>query len=122
MTTEIKPKVELRRPSTMGQAVEKPKDTQGTLKRLLSYFVQTKGLFLGLMGTVLLVTITSLASPALQGQVIDALKERTWGQFRLLLGWLLVSFLLNVTFTLIQGLLAARLSQEHRRLYALWPL
>ena len=111
MTTETKPKVELRRPSTMGQAVEKPKDTQGTLKRLLSYFVQTKGLFLGLMGTVLLVTITSLASPALQGQVIDALKERTWGQFRLLLGWLLVSFLLNVTFTLIQGLLAARLSQ-----------
>ncbi len=64
------------------------------------------------MGTVLLVTITSLASPALQGQVIDALKERTWGQFRLLLGWLLVSFLLNVTFTLIQGLLAARLSQS----------
>ena len=112
MTTETKPKVELRRPSTMGQAVEKPKDTQGTLKRLLSYFVQTKGLFLGLMGTVLLVTITSLASPALQGQVIDALKERTWGQFRLLLGWLLVSFLLNVTFTLIQGLLAARLSQS----------
>ena len=82
------------------------------MKRLLSYFVQTKGLFLGLMGTVLLVTITSLASPALQGQVIDALKERTWGQFRLLLGWLLVSFLLNVTFTLIQGLLAARLSQS----------
>lgn len=112
MTTETKPKMELRRPSTMGQAVEKPKDTQGTLKRLLSYFVQTKGLFLGLMGTVLLVTITSLASPALQGQVIDALKERTWGQFRLLLGWLLVSFLLNVTFTLIQGLLAARLSQS----------
>lgn len=112
MTTETKPKVELRRPSTMGQAVEKPKDTQGTLKRLLSYFVQTKGLFLGLMGTVLLVTITSLASPALQGQVIDALKERTWGQFRLLLGWLLVSFLLNVTFTLLQGLLAARLSQS----------
>ena len=72
MTTETKPKVELRRPSTMGQAVEKPEDTQGTLKRLLSYFVQTKGLFLGLMGTVLLVTITSLASPALQGQVIDA--------------------------------------------------
>lgn len=31
MTTETKPKVELRRPSTMGQAVEKPKDTQGTL-------------------------------------------------------------------------------------------
>ena len=64
------------------------------------------------MGTVLLVTITSLASPALQGQVIDALKERTWGQFRLLLGWLLVSFLLNETFTYNQGLLAARLSQS----------
>lgn len=110
--TETKPKVELRRPSTMGQAVEKPKDTQGTLKRLLGYFVRSKGLFLGMMGTVLLVTVTSLVSPSLQGQVIDALKEHAWGQFPFLLGWLLISFLLNVIFTLVQGLLAARLSQS----------
>lgn len=110
--TDQKPKVELRRKSTMGQAVEKPRDTRGTLKRLLDYFVRSKALLLGLMGAVLLVTLTSLASPALQGQVIDAMKEGRWGQFRLLLVWLLVSFLLNVVFTLVQGVLAARLSQR----------
>ena len=56
--TDQKPKVELRRKSTMGQAVEKPRDTRGTMKRLLDYFVRSKALLLGLMGAVLLVTLT----------------------------------------------------------------
>ncbi|MGI5952925.1 ABC transporter ATP-binding protein [Dysosmobacter sp.] len=109
--TEQKPKVELRRPSTMGQAVEKPRDTRRTIARLTEYFVQSKGLFLSLMSAVVLVTVTALTSPALQGQVIDTLKDGQWEQFRLLLLWLLLSFALNVAVTLVQGVLAARLSQ-----------
>lgn len=107
-----KPKVNLRRPSTMGQAVEKPKDSKGTVKKLLNYFVQSKKLFLGLMAMVVLVTVTSLASPALQGLAIDAMKDGRWKWFCILLLWLLLSFLLNVLFTLAQGILAARLSQS----------
>ena len=75
MTGENRPKVELRRKSTMGQAVEKPKDVRGTLGKLLRYFIQCKGLFLLLMISVLLVTFATLLAPALQGQVIDAMKE-----------------------------------------------
>ena len=112
MTAENRPKVELRRRSTMGQTVEHPKDARGTLRRLLRYFVASKRLFLGLMAAVLLATCTSLLSPTLQGRVIDAMKDRTWQRFQVLLVWLLLSFLLNVSFTLVQGLLAARLSQN----------
>ena len=110
--TDQKPKVNLRRPSTMGQAVEKPKDSRSTVKKLLSYFVQSKELFAGLMGMVVLVTVTSLASPALQGLAIDAMKDGRWRWFSLLLLWLLLSFSFNVIFTLAQGILAARLSQS----------
>lgn len=110
--TEQKPKVELRRPSTMGQATEKPQNARRTMLRLTEYFIQSNLLFFSLMGAVVLVTVTSLTSPALQGQVIDTLKDGRWEQFRLLLLWLLVSFALNVAFTLAQGVLAARLSQR----------
>ena len=110
--TENRPKVELRRKSTMGQAVEKPKDVRGTLGKLLRYFIQAKGLFLLLMASVLLVTFATLLAPALQGQVIDAMKDGAWQEFRTLLIWLLAAFLLNVAFSLAQSLLAARLSQS----------
>ena len=112
MTGENRPKVELRRKSTMGQAVEKPKNVRGTLGKLLRYFIQCKGLFLLLMISVLLVTFATLLAPALQGQVIDAMKDGAWQKFRILLLWLLAAFLLNVGFSLAQSLLAARLSQS----------
>ena len=105
-------RVQLRRPSTMGQAIEKPKNTRGTLNKLLRHFVQSKGLLLGLMAAVFLETLTSLISPSLQGQVIDSIKDRSWQWFQILLICLLISFSLNVLFTLSQGILAARLSQN----------
>lgn len=105
-------RVQLRRPSTMGQAIEKPKNTRGTLNKLLRHFVQSKALLLGLMAAVFLETLTSLISPSLQGQVIDSIKDRSWQWFQILLICLLISFSLNVLFTLSQGILAARLSQN----------
>ena len=105
-------RVQLRRPSTMGQAIEKPKNTRGTLNKLLRHFVQSKALLLGLMEAVFLETLTSLISPSLQGQVIDSIKDRSWQWFQILLICLLISFSLNVLFTLSQGILAARLSQN----------
>ena len=105
-------RVQLRRPSTMGQTIEKPKNTRGTLNKLLRHFVQSKALLLGLMAAVFLETLTSLISPSLQGQVIDSIKDRSWQWFQILLICLLISFSLNVLFTLSQGILAARLSQN----------
>lgn len=112
MTDANPPKVQLRRKSTMGQAVEKPQDTRGTLRRLLDYFARAKRLLVALLAAVLAVTVTSLLTPALQGAVIDAIQARAWDRFGLLLGCLLAAFAGNVAVTLAQGLLSARLSQN----------
>lgn len=112
MTDANPPKVQLRRKSTMGQAVEKPQDTRGTLRRLLDYFARAKRLLVALLAAVLAVTVTSLLTPALQGAVIDAIQARTWDRFGLLLGCLLAAFAGNIAVTLAQGLLSTRLSQN----------
>lgn len=112
MTDTNPPKVQLRRKSTMGQAVEKPRDTRGTLRKLLDYFARSRPLLLGLLAAVLAVTLTSLLTPALQGEVIDAIAAGAWDRFRWLLVALLVAFVANVAVTLAQGLLSAALSQS----------
>ncbi|MCD7724340.1 MAG: ABC transporter ATP-binding protein/permease [Clostridiales bacterium] len=106
------PKVELRRSSTMGQTVENPQNAKETLGRLLRYFVQSQRLLIGLLAAVAAVTVTSLLAPALQGRVIDAIKDRSWQEFRVLLAVLAVTFLLNGICSLAQSLLSARLSQS----------
>ena len=107
------PKVELRRhPKMTGQAVEKPKNPKETLGKLLRYFVKSKNLLFALLVVVLAVTITSLATPALQGEVIDTIKDPELGNFRTLLILLMIAFLLNVGFSLAQSLLSAKLSRS----------
>ena len=106
------PKIELRRRPGMMQPVEKPKDLRKTAARLMKYFAQSKNLLWGLIAAVLAVTITSLIAPALQGEVIDAIKNRTWDSFLPLLIWLLTMFVLNVLFGLLQTLLSVKLSQS----------
>ncbi|MCD8348843.1 MAG: ABC transporter ATP-binding protein/permease [Lachnospiraceae bacterium] len=106
------PKVDLRRRAPMGQDVEKPKKMRETIGRLVDYFIQSKNLLLGLLLAVVAVTVTSLAAPALQGQAIDAITERSWQEFRTVLLLLLLAFVANSLFSLAQTLLAARLSQS----------
>ncbi|MCD7944389.1 MAG: ABC transporter ATP-binding protein/permease [Clostridia bacterium] len=108
------PKVELRqRPGgQMGQEVETPKNAWKTLMRLCKYFVRSMKLFIGLIAAVIAVTIASLAAPALQGMVIDAIEERIWNEFKVYLIILLSVFILSGLFTLAQSLFAARLSQS----------
>ncbi len=101
-----------RRPGGMGQAVEKPKDTSGTLKRLLKYLGREKKLLFALFVSVIAVTLTSLASPALQGEGIDRILGREWDRFYPLLLGLLAVYLVNVCFTLSQTLISANLSQR----------
>ncbi len=102
--------------------VEKPKDAKNTLKRLVRYLGRDKKLLFGLMGVVLLVTLLTLAGPALQAKAIDAITIKTTGDHirlhvdfptlyktvALLVGVYLVTALL----TYFQGIWAAKLSQS----------
>ncbi len=96
----------------MGQEVETPKNAWKTLMRLCKYFVRSMKLFIGLIAAVIAVTIASLAAPALQGMVIDAIEECAWNEFKVYLIILLSVFILSGLFTLAQSLFAARLSQS----------
>ncbi len=106
------PKVDLRQRPKMGAEVETAKDAKGTLLRLAKYLIQSMHLFVGLLIAVIAVTISSLAAPSLQGQVIDTIKDKAWADFRVLLIVLLVVFMLNGIFTLAQSLFSAHLSQS----------
>lgn len=57
--------------SRFAQPMEKPKNAGHALKRLTAYLQTEKKLMLGLFLSVVLVTLTSLAAPALQGDGID---------------------------------------------------
>lgn len=106
------PKVVLTSRPNLAQNAQKPKDLRRTLLRLLQYFSQSGLLLAGLIVAVLAATVTSLAAPTLQGNVIDVIKTRAWGQFFPLLTWLLATYLLHVVCSLLQSLLAARLSNS----------
>jgi ATP-binding cassette subfamily B protein len=96
----------------MGQAVEKPKEARRTLSRLIGYFGNEKKLLVLLVISVLLVTLTSLAAPALQGSGIDMITQHSWSKLYKLLIGLIIVYLVHVGCTLAQTLLSAHLSQR----------
>ena len=96
----------------MGQAIEKPKEAKRTLSRLLGYFGNEKKLLFLLIISVLIVTLTSLAAPALQGKGIDLITQHSWSRLYRLLLWLLAVYIVQVGCTLAQSLLSATLSQR----------
>ena len=102
----------------MAMATEKPKDTKGTLKRLLSYIGKNKYLMLLLLGIMLVITLLNLTAPFLQGQAIDRitvsdnrLNVDIEGMVQCLIA-LGVVYLLNSCLTYFQGIFAAKLSQS----------
>lgn len=95
----------------MGQTIEHAANAKGTLRRLLRYFRQAGKLLPLLLGAVIFVTLAGLAAPALQGNGIDAIKERQWDELSTCVILLLAVYIGNVLFTLVQSLTAARLSQ-----------
>ncbi len=95
----------------MGQIIEKPKERQKTLRRLLQYFGYAKKYLIFLILAVILVTLTSLIAPALQGKAIDVLLEADRSPLIQILIFLLLTYGISSLCTLAQGLLSARLSQ-----------
>ncbi len=104
---------------------EKPKDTKGTIKRLLSYIGANWMILLALLAIMLLVTLLGLAAPSLQGFAINGIIQGNdtmesgllstgktgWQYMAEMLVLLGIVYLLNSVMTLFQGFLAAQLSQ-----------
>lgn len=95
----------------MGQTVEKPENIKKTVSRLLGYFRNTKKLLIPLVFAVVLVTLTSLFAPMLQGHAIDEIKNMKWQSLYRCIILLAVVYVFNIGFTLAQSLFSARLSQ-----------
>lgn len=101
-----------RGPGSMGQVVEKPKDASRTMLRLAQYLGGEKLLLLILLAAVIMITLTSLAAPALQGRGIDNILKRQWDSLPPLFAMLLAVYLANALCTLCQTYVSAHLSQR----------
>ena len=120
------PMVSMRRgggPSrNMGRVVEHAHDVKGTVKRLLKYFRRCRALLVGLLVSVCAVTLTSLWAPSLQGKGIDAIKNMIGAERSVIDAALvtlsnavllmLLAYVLNALFQLMQTLISARLSKQ----------
>ena len=97
---------------------EKPKNTKATVLRLVKYIGKSKYSVLALLLMVVIVTIVNLAGPTLQATAIDAItidENKLSVDFKTLLFALSVMgvlYLLSSLATMIQGRVAANLSQS----------
>ena len=99
---------------------EKPRNLKKTLGRLLKYIGKSRALIIILIIIMAAVTVTDLAGPALQGAAIDTITLDNDGEgfsvdFGALIGYLSVMgimFIVSAVLALIQGILAAKLSQR----------
>ncbi len=97
---------------------EKPKNTAKTLKRLLGYIGKSKMLVVVLILIMVVVTVTDLAGPAMQGAAIDTIKIEN-GAISVDMPSMLTCLtimgvlgLISASMTLLQGFIAAKLSQN----------
>lgn len=97
---------------------EKPKNASRTLGRLLSYIGKSKLLVACLVIIMVIVTVTDLLGPAMQGAAIDTIRITDGGitvdmpSMVRYLGIMLVLFIISASMTLFQGFIAAKLSQN----------
>ncbi len=97
---------------------EKPKNLKKTLLRILSYIGKSKMLVVALIAIMVVVTLTDLAGPAMQGAAIDTISVvdgRLQVNMPAMIGYLFamaVLFVISSSMTLFQGFIAAKLSQN----------
>ncbi|MBE6593792.1 MAG: ABC transporter ATP-binding protein [Ruminococcaceae bacterium] len=98
---------------------EKPKNTWNTLMRLLKYIGKSKLLVIALIVIMAVVTVSDLAGPALQGAAINTISVESDGSlsvdFGAMLGYLgamAVLFIISAFLGFMQGIIAAKLSQN----------
>jgi len=99
---------------------EKPKNTGRTLVRLLKYIGKSKLLVIALVLIMAFVTVSDLAGPALQGEAINTITvDPVTGKVGVDLGRMTAFltamgalFLVSAALALLQGVIAAKLSQR----------
>lgn len=97
---------------------EKPKNTKQTLFRLLKVIGRSKYLLLCLLITMSAVTVMDLFGPTLQGKAIDTIHSEEGHltvdleAMRGVLLQMLLLFSMSALFTYMQGVLAAKISQD----------
>jgi ATP-binding cassette subfamily B protein len=101
----------------MAMVREKPKNAKGTLIRLMKYIGSSRYLFFALLLIMIMVTLLSLAAPALQGFAIDTITlsdsrlHVDFARLEQLLVLLAVVYVASSLLTYLQGLFSAKLSQ-----------
>ncbi len=94
------------------QPVEKAKNQQKTLRRLLQYFRKETSMICVLMIAVTIMVICSVYAPKLQSDAIDFITKKDFGQVGIILVYMLISYGIFAVASLVQGLLSAILSQR----------
>ena len=96
----------------MGAPVEKAKDRQTTLRRLVRYFGDDTLLIIVLFCAVVLTVAGSVAGPGLQSRAIDMIVSGEYSKVGHYLGLMLCVYLMSGAATLLQELMSAALSQR----------
>ena len=97
---------------------QKPKNAAKTLKRLLGYIGKSKLLVITLIAIMVIVTVTDLAGPAMQGAAIDTIKIENGAlsvDMSALIIYLAIMaglFIVSASMSLFQGFIATKLSQN----------
>lgn len=93
-------------------AVEYAEDIQGTLHRILFYFIEEKKLVLFMLGVVLMGTLCGVWAPGLQSRVIDVIAGNRKGNLAEFIFLMLAVYLIYSVGQLLQGIISAHLSQR----------
>lgn len=127
MNNDRRPTPPPRMPSTrpggpMGARLnsEKPKNLLRTLARLLKYIGKSKLLVIALICIMAFVTVSDLAGPAFQGEAINAISvDKVTGEVSVdfekmvwCLGAMGALFIVSASLAFLQGIIAAKLSQN----------
>ena len=97
---------------------EKPKNAKGTFLKLTKYIGKNRYLLIGLLVLVIFISILNLAGPSLQAAAIDSMTiegDRVHVDFAKLYRVVLLmagTYVLSSIFTYLQGIAAAKLSQN----------
>ena len=127
MNNDRRPNTPPRMPSTrpggpMGARLnsEKPKNLLRTLTRLLKYIGKSKLLVIALICIMAFVTVSDLAGPAFQGEAINTISvDKVTGEVSVdfekmvwCLGAMGALFIVSASLAFLQGIIAAKLSQN----------
>lgn len=101
-----------RRPGNRNLTVEKAKDKNGTLKRLIAYFAAEKAMIIGLLAVVIVVVICSVYAPKLQSNAIDIIASGRFKELTPILITMVVVYIIHSICTFLQTKISAVLSQN----------